>query len=96
MNRARREFYELIGFNERQIEIVATAIPKREYYVVSPEGRRLFNMALGPVALSFVGATGKEDLKQIRNLHSEHGAAWPLHWLQQRGIAHAETLFPAA
>ncbi len=90
-----REFYERIGFNERQIEIVATAIPKREYYVVSPEGRRLFNMALGPVALSFVGATGKEDLKRIRTLRSEHGASWPLHWLQQRGITHAETLFPA-
>jgi type IV secretion system protein VirB4 len=89
-----REFYERIGFNERQIEIVATAIPKREYYVVSPEGRRLFNMALGPVALSFVGATGRQDLKRIRSLHSEHGAAWPCPWLQQRGIAHAETLFP--
>ncbi|EMS95925.1 conjugal transfer protein TrbE [Agrobacterium tumefaciens str. Cherry 2E-2-2] len=88
-----REFYERIGFNERQIEIVATAIPKRDYYVVSPEGRRLFDMALGPVALSFFGASGKEDLKRIRSLHSEHGAAWPLHWLQQRGIAHAETLF---
>lgn len=91
-----REFYERIGFNERQIEIVATAIPKREYYVVSPEGRRLFNMALGPVALSFVGASGKEDLKNIRTLHSEHGAVWPFHWLQQRGIAHAETLFPTS
>lgn len=90
-----REFYERIGFNERQIEIVATALPKREYYVVSPEGRRLFDMALGPVALSFVGASGKEDLKRIRALHSEHGATWPCPWLQQRGIAHAETLFPA-
>ncbi len=89
-----REFYERIGFNERQIEIVATAIPKRDYYVVSPEGRRLFDMALGPVALSFVGASGKEDLKRIRALHLEHGAAWPLKWLQQRGIAHADTLFP--
>ncbi|QXC52431.1 VirB4 family type IV secretion/conjugal transfer ATPase (plasmid) [Agrobacterium salinitolerans] len=90
-----REFYERIGFNERQIEIVATALPKREYYVVSPDGRRLFDMALGPVALSFVGASGKEDLKRIRALHSEHGAAWPCPWLQQRGIAHADTLFPA-
>ncbi|RSC21439.1 VirB4 family type IV secretion/conjugal transfer ATPase [Agrobacterium sp. FDAARGOS_525] len=89
-----REFYERIGFNERQIEIVATAIPKRDYYVVSPEGRRLFDMALGPVARSFVGASGKEDLKRIRALHLEHGASWPLHWLQQRGIAHADTLFP--
>lgn len=88
-----REFYERIGFNERQIEIVATAIPKRDYYVVSPEGRRLFDMALGPIALSFVGASGKEDLKRIHTLHSELGARWPRHWLQQRGIAHAETFF---
>lgn len=87
-----REFYERIGFNERQIEIVASALPKREYYVTSPDGRRLFDMALGPVALSFVGATGKEDLQRVRALQKEHGANWPLHWLQQRGIANAETL----
>ncbi|UWU19522.1 conjugal transfer protein TrbE (plasmid) [Rhizobium sullae] len=86
-----REFYERIGFNERQIEIVATALPKREYYVASPDGRRLFDMALGPVALSFVGASGKEDLKRIRALHFEHGNEWPKHWLKQRGIAHAPT-----
>jgi len=87
-----REFYERIGFNPRQIEIVATALPKREYYVASPEGRRLFDMALGPVALSFVGASGKEDLKRIRALRNEYGAGWPVEWLQQRGIADAETL----
>lgn len=91
-----REFYERIGFNDRQIEIVATAHPKREYYVASPEGRRLFDMSLGPVALSFVGASGKDDLKRIRALRSEHGTDWPIHWLQQRGIAHADTLFPSA
>ncbi len=86
-----REFYERIGFNERQIEIVATAVPKREYYVASPEGRRLFNMALGPVALSFVGASGKEDLKRILALKKAE-ADWPIHWLKERGIGNAETL----
>lgn len=86
-----REFYERIGFNERQIEIVATAVPKREYYVASPQGRRLFNMALGPVALSFVGASGKDDLKRILAL-KKAGADWPVHWLKERGIGHAETL----
>ena len=86
-----REFYERIGFNERQIEIVATAVPKREYYVASPEGRRLFNMALGPVALSFVGASGKEDLKRILAL-KKAAANWPVHWLKERGVGHAETL----
>ncbi|WP_026622189.1 type IV secretion system protein TrbE (plasmid) [Ensifer sp. WSM1721] len=87
-----REFYERIGFNARQIEIVSNAIPKREYYVVTPEGRRLFDMALAPVALSFVGASGKEDLKRIRILNSEHGRDWPIHWLQMRGVHDAASL----
>lgn len=84
-----REFYERIGFNDRQIEIVAGAMPKREYYVVSPDGRRLFDMALGPVTLSFVGASGKDDLGRIAALHQQFGNHWPAHWLSERGISHA-------
>lgn len=80
-----REFYQRIGFNQRQLEIVATAIPKRDYYVVSPVGRRLFDMSLGPVALSFVGASGKDDLKHILSLHRKHGPNWPARWLELRG-----------
>lgn len=87
-----REFYERIGFNERQIEIVATALPKREYYVASPDGRRLFDMALGPITLSFVGASGKDDIKRIDELRVDHGDEWPVHWLKQRGIENAEAL----
>lgn len=87
-----REFYERIGFNERQIEIVATAIPKREYYVASPEGRRLFDMALGPVALAFVGASGRQDLKHINELSQQHGPDWPMHWLRTRGVDNAERI----
>lgn len=88
-----RDFYEKIGFNDRQIEIVATAIPKREYYVVSPDGRRLFDMALGPITLSFVGAAGKDDIKRIEELHTHYGDEWPRHWLQTRGIENAHKLF---
>jgi type IV secretion system protein TrbE len=87
-----REFYERIGFNERQMEIIATATPKRQYYVTSPEGRRLFDLVLGELTLAFVGATGKEDLKRIRALQSEFGSLWPMHWLQMRGIHDATSL----
>ncbi|GAA2830612.1 type IV secretion system protein VirB4 [Aminobacter aminovorans] len=90
-----REFYQHIGFNERQIEIIATAVPKREYYVASPEGRRLFDMSLGPVALSFVGASGKDDLKRILALKRENGPDWPIHWLELRGVGHAASLVPS-
>ena len=87
-----REFYEKLGFNERQIEIVATALPKREYYVVSPIGRRLFDMALGPVALAFAGASGRDHLKRITELKAAHGREWPARWMEERGIGHAEAL----
>jgi type IV secretion system protein TrbE len=46
-------------------------------------------MSLGPIALSFVGASGKEDLKRIRELKSEHGRDWPIRWLEMRGIQDA-------
>ncbi|MEQ9177534.1 MAG: conjugal transfer protein TrbE [Nitratireductor sp.] len=87
-----REFYERIGFNERQIEIVATALPKREYYVASPDGRRLFDMALGPITLSFVGASDKAAIKRVDELRVHHGDEWPVHWLKHRGIENAEAL----
>jgi type IV secretion system protein VirB4 len=87
-----REFYEKLGFNARQIEIVANAIPKRDYYVTSPAGRRLFDMALGPVALAFAGASGRDHLKRIMKLNADHGPTWPARWLEERGVGHAEAL----
>jgi type IV secretion system protein VirB4 len=56
-----RPFYEQMGLNARQIEIIASATPKRHYYYLSPEGRRLFDLNLGPVALAFCGASSKEE-----------------------------------
>ncbi|NDV24838.1 VirB4 family type IV secretion/conjugal transfer ATPase [Desulfovibrio sp. JC022] len=81
---AQYKLYQGLGLNSRQIEIIASATPKRDYYVVSPEGRRLIELALGPVALSFVGASDKASLARIKKLASEHGADWPEHWLNDK------------
>jgi len=81
-----RPVYEQFGLNGRQIELIAQAAYKRHYYVMSPEGRRLIDLQLGPVALSFVGASGKEDLAAIRQLEAEYGDEWTWEWLRQRGI----------
>jgi type IV secretion system protein VirB4 len=43
-------------------------------------------MSLGPVTLSFVGASGKADLARIRALSSTRGQEWPGQWLIERGI----------
>ena len=42
-----RMIYEGFGLNSRQIEIVATAQPKRDYYYQSRLGNRLFDLDWG-------------------------------------------------
>lgn len=84
-----RDLYALFGLNAAEIEIVANAAKKREYYVISPEGRRLIDLGLGPIALAFAGVSSREDLAKVKALHASHGADWPLHWLQEKGVRHA-------
>ena len=78
--------YRRMGLNARQIEILATAIPKRQYYYVSENGRRLYDLALGPLALSFVGASDKDSTATIKTLEAKHGDAWVHEWLAGRGL----------
>ena len=42
-----RAFYEALGLNARQIDLIANATPKRDYYFVSRDGARLFELGLG-------------------------------------------------
>ncbi|GHV37625.1 conjugal transfer protein TrbE [Synergistales bacterium] len=90
------EFYtEYLGLNEKQIEIIAEAIPKRQYYFTNTHSRnfRLFDLGLGPVAVSFVGASAKEDLMNIRKLYQDHGDRWPEFWLKKRNLEKAAARF---
>jgi type IV secretion system protein VirB4 len=80
------DIYRDFGLTNRQIQIVAEAVPKREYYLVSPKGRRLFDLALEPLTLSFVGASSKEHLRRARELIAEYGEPWPIYWLRERNL----------
>ncbi|MDD5493547.1 MAG: VirB4 family type IV secretion/conjugal transfer ATPase [Dehalococcoidia bacterium] len=78
--------YRRMGLNARQIEILATAIPKRQYYYVSENGRRLYDLALGPLALAFVGVSDKDSIATIKALEAKYGAGWVHEWLAVRGL----------
>jgi type IV secretion system protein VirB4 len=81
------EAYKQIGLSDRQMEILSYAIPKRQYYYSSPLGQRLFDLGLGPVALSFVGAAGKDDLRLGRELSYLYGESdAPAEWLWRRNL----------
>ncbi len=79
--------YRRMGLNNRQIEILASAIPKKQYYFVSEQGRRLYELALGPLALAFMGATDKESIAAIKALEAKHGDRWVHEWLSARGLS---------
>jgi hypothetical protein len=53
--------YRRFGLNDRQIEIIARAMPKRDYYCQSRRGNRLFELGLSDVALALCAASAKTD-----------------------------------
>lgn len=81
-----KELYSALGLNSAQLQIISEAKPQREYYVTSSKGSRLINLSLSPFALSFVGASGKEDIATIKELINEYGPSWPEVWLSKRKI----------
>jgi type IV secretion system protein VirB4 len=88
-----RAIYESFGLNERQLECIARAIPKREYYYQSPLGNRLFELGLGSVALAFASASRPEHHKAITALLERCSPAdFAAAWLQAQGLGWAAEL----
>jgi type IV secretion system protein VirB4 len=89
------EIYRRFGLNDRQIEILARATPKRDYYCQSRRGNRLFDLGLGQVALAFTAASSKADQALIEQVLAEHGRdGFVSGWLKARDIAWAADLIP--
>jgi len=90
-----RSIYEGFGLNRRQIEIVATAQPKRDYTYQSRMGNRLFDLDLGTVALAFAGASTPQDQRDINHVLADAGASdFASEWLRQRGLNWAADVLP--
>jgi len=87
--------YRRMGLNSRQIEILATAQPKRQYYHVCENGRRLCDLALGPLALAFMGSTDKESVASIERLEAKFGEKWVQEWLASRNLKLSDYGAPA-
>jgi type IV secretory pathway VirB4 component len=79
--------YRRFGLNDRQIEILARATPKRDYYCQSRRGNRLFELGLGEVALAFTAASSKTDQTAIADVLGTHGrAGFAPAWLRRKGL----------
>jgi type IV secretion system protein VirB4 len=87
--------YERFGLNARQIEIIARATPKRDYYCQSRRGNRLFELGLGSVALTLCAASTKADHALIDELIRDDARHCFLEaWLEANGLRWAADLVP--
>ncbi len=82
--------YEAMGLTTAEIEILARAQKKRDYYYRSVKGRRLFQLGLGPAALALVGMSSEADQRFLDSVvatrpRGEYARAM----LERRGVAWA-------
>jgi type IV secretion system protein VirB4 len=87
--------YERFGLNARQIEIIARATPKRDYYCQSRRGNRLFELGLGQVALALCASSDKAAHALIDELLRDGARPYFLEaWLYANDLAWAADLIP--
>jgi len=91
-----RAVYEDFGLNARQIEIIARAVAKRDYYVQSRQGNRLIDLALGPIGLAFTAASAQPDHALMDALLADDGTEpFAAKWLRAKGLDWAAELIAA-
>jgi type IV secretion system protein VirB4 len=82
--------YRRFGLNDRQIEILARATPKRDYYCQSRRGNRLFELGLSDVALALCAASSKQHQALIAEVFARSGRDGFLHeWLAECSLGWA-------
>src|SRR6202051_2502125 len=86
-NPGSREFYDRIGLNERELEILQVSVPKQHYYVVSKLGRRLVDLGVGKVALSWVGVNGREERQIVESVMERFPDTWREEWLRLKHLS---------
>lgn len=75
------KYYTQLGLNSAQKKIISDATPKRHYFITSPKGDRLVDLALGTIALAFCAKSSPEDLAQIKHFQHQYGDEWAIEWV---------------
>jgi type IV secretion/conjugal transfer VirB4 family ATPase len=89
------EFYKSFGLNQRQIEILAFAVPKKDYYYTSPLGNRLFDLGLDDLTLAFCAGVSPEQRALVKSISKRHasGLGFSIEYLKEKGFTtEAESL----
>ncbi len=84
-NESSKQIYSAFGLNNREINIIRRAQQKSQYFVSSPEGRRLFSLGLGKVTLAFVAASDPAEIAHVKDLMREYpDRRWVTAYVRER------------
>ena len=84
---ALKPHYQALGLNDRQIALLATATPQRDYLCKQGKNIRLFQLHAGPMEKAFLSVNGRDHKARVLTLRDDVGARWPQAWLQEQGHA---------
>lgn len=82
-----QEIYKEFNLNEKEIEIIAGATLKKDYYYKSTKGSRLFDLKLNPIGLAFLTSTGAEDQKKCMELKNLSTDEFIAEWLKYKKVS---------
>lgn len=81
-----RHQYSEIGYNEVEIETIALAETKKDYFYKSQKGSRKFELSLSPIEIALTGSSGSLDQLKIQELKKECNTIEELNlkWLEYK------------
>ncbi|KPA11598.1 conjugal transfer protein TrbE [Candidatus Magnetomorum sp. HK-1] len=82
------EQYRQFGLNEKQIDIIATSLPKCDYYCQSDIGNRKFELGLGPAAIALYGSATQQDLCIADEIADSDPDKFTNQFLKHKGVNH--------
>ena len=84
---AGRSNYEALGCSEMDCLSIADATPKRDYYVMNADGKRMISLELGPVMLALL-QSGDADRAALDLLIQRYGRPRAaVEWLRRKGLS---------
>ncbi|MCY4178196.1 MAG: conjugal transfer protein TrbE [Endozoicomonadaceae bacterium] len=86
--------YEQLGLSDQQINLIASAHPRQDYYYQSFVGNALFNLQLGPIALAFADAGNAEKKQTLKRLYEQYGYPYFIpFYLKSQGLYDVAAIF---
>ncbi len=70
-----KPLYKKLGLSDGHIDIISSMIPKRDYFYMSPEGKRIMNLEIDSFTLKFFDAD-MDNVKIARKIEGDFYEQW--------------------